>query len=329
MQSLNDEPGRLNLACCGGNAMIDAVRRAAAITLLRRIAGWGAVATSTLLSCFWSFWGIIENFHEGWWSVSLRQNLSMLLMYLLPMLAIMGVALAATRWPRIGGCLHIGAGVFAWWFFSGGAAHHLIAFPLAILGVCYWIGRPEPRKWAYALIATLPLIVLVACGIEPAVRTMRRFDDGNLGIRAVQGNGLELIWAPAGPGWPKDGVTWTEAKRRCRYLTADGLRLADTPQDVWRLPTAEETVRSLCRYGRHAGGEWHASEEKARYAVIPDKESPLWDSRSQVIYWWTSTEVGTDRALMVSYNGYVKPLPKSFAPGYLGFRAVKEPVRAP
>jgi hypothetical protein len=33
----------------------------------RQIAGWIAVSLSIVITCFWAFWGIIENFHEGWY----------------------------------------------------------------------------------------------------------------------------------------------------------------------------------------------------------------------------------------------------------------------
>lgn len=289
------------------------------------IVGWVAVSCGTLLACIWAFWGIIENFHEGWWGASLWHNLGMMVMYLAPMTVLMAVALASVRWPRVGSVLHVAASVFAFWFFSGGAAHHLIAWPLAVLGVSYWIGRPQPRKRAYWVIVSLPLIVLVVCGVEPAWRVSRRLDDGNRDARLVQGNNVQLIWAPAGPGWPTEGVTWDEAQRRCRFLAADGRSLAESPQEIWRLPTAEETVASLCRHGRHAGGTWDTAARKARYRIMPDKESPLWDTRSQVIYWWTATEVDPDHALRVSYNGFVNPLPKKIHPGYLAFRAVRDP----
>jgi hypothetical protein len=277
------------------------------------------------LACFWAFWGIIENFHEGWWGPSLWHNLGMMLMYLSPLTAFVTVALVSVRWPRVGGALHLAASLFAFWFFSGGAAHQLIAIPMALLGVGYWIGRPQPRKWAYATIVTLPLVVLVACGAEPAWRVAHRLDDGNREARPVRGNGVKLLWAPAGPGWPTDGVTWYEAQRRCRFLTADGRSLAETPQDIWRLPTAREVVASLCRHGRNAGGTWDGTIGRARFQIMPDKESPLWNTESQVIYWWTATEVDSDHAFRVSYNGFVHPLPKKFAPGYLAFRAVRGP----
>ena len=288
--------------------------------------GWFAVTCSTLLACFWAFWGIIENFHEGWWAPSLGQNLAMMFgQYLSPMMVIMAVTAISIRWPSVGGTLHLAAAAFAWWFFRGGAGHYLVSLPLALLGASYWIGCPEPRKWAYVVLVALPFITLIVCGAEPVWRVSRRFDDGVREARLIQGNGVELTWAPAGPGWPTRGVAWQEAQRRARFLTADGRSLAETPQEIWRLPTAKEAVASLCRHGRHAGGIYDCATGKARYEIIPDKESPLWDTHSQVIYWWTATEVDSEHALRVTYNGFVTPLPKQFAPGYLGFRAVREP----
>ena len=41
----------------------------------RQVAGWLAVASSTLIACVWAFWGVIENFHEGWFYDSLFLNL--------------------------------------------------------------------------------------------------------------------------------------------------------------------------------------------------------------------------------------------------------------
>jgi hypothetical protein len=44
-----------------------------------------------------------------------------------------------------------------------------------------------------------------------------------------------------------------------------------------------------------------------------------------VIYWWTGTEADGERAYYITSNGYVIPLAKKFAPGYLAFRCVCEP----
>ena len=37
----------------------------------RVIVGWIAVISITIVAGFWSFWGTIENFHEGWWQPNL------------------------------------------------------------------------------------------------------------------------------------------------------------------------------------------------------------------------------------------------------------------
>lgn len=300
---------------------------------LRPILGWIAVGLSTLAASFWAFWGIIENFHEGWYYRSVAMNLAMMVVqYLMPMLVFAGAGLIAIRWPGLGGGLHVVAALLAAWHFRGAApvvVYVSIVGPLILMGLFFWLGRPQPRRWAAAAVAGFPLIVLVACAAEPAYRVARRWDDGDRGARLVQGNAVRLIWAPAGPGWPDHGVPWNEAVRRCRHLTADGAELAATPQDVWRLPTVEEVVRSSCRRGRNAGGAWDAGSARASFQVMPDKEAPLWDVHSKIIYWWTSTEVDADRALRVCYNGHVMALPKKVGYGYLGFRAVKSPGQSP
>lgn len=241
----------------------------------RHILGWLAVGLSTLIACFWGFWGIIENFHEGWYFASLWMNLAMMVgQYLLPMLLFVGAALVAIRWPRAGGSVHVAAALWAAWQFRGSApvvVYVSIVGPLVLMGACYWLGRPQPRRWAVAAVVGCPLITLLVCGAEPVYRVAGRWDDRDRGMRLLQGHDVQLMWAPAGPGWPNDGVTWHEAVRRCRYLTADGLALADTPQDVWRLPTVEEVVGSSCRHGGHAGGTWDAGSERARFQIIPDK----------------------------------------------------------
>ena len=199
----------------------------------------------------------------------------------------------------------------------------LIAAPLLLIGALYWFGRPKPRALADALILCLPILVLLVCGVGPAIRVAGRFDDGNLNARVVVGNGLRLMWAPDGPGWPRQGVSWYEAVRRCQYLTEDGTTLADSSQNIWRLPTVEEAVRSMARHGENAEGTWDAEKAVASYRLVPDKESPLWNVHSQVIYWWTGTPIDEQRVYEVVYDGKVWPRQKQVRWGYLGFRAVR------
>jgi hypothetical protein len=121
-------------------------------------------------------------------------------------------------------------------------------------------------------------------------------------------------------------VSWEEARRRARFLTAGGTELSDEPQEVWRLPTVEEAVRSFKLHGVAAGGTWNPGSRAARYRLRPDKESPLWDLHSPKIYWWTATEIDAGTAYIVAYNGAVSPRAKRTRMGSLGFRAVRTPA---
>ena len=292
----------------------------------RVVAGWIAVVVSTAVSSFWAFWGIIENFHEGWYYESWLANVGLMLaQYLSPMLGFTAVALIALFWPRLGGGLHVVLAIFAIWFFDAfsNAATFLLIIPLIGLGSLYWFGRPKPRKVAIYLLVGLPLLTLILAGIAPAVRVSQRVNDGNLQARLVSGNGVNLVWAPDGPGWPHEGGSWVEAQDACAYLSEDGTSLAAAPQNIWRLPTVDGAVRSMARHGENSGGVWDGDAETAVYQTPPDKESPLWNVYSQVIYWWTATEVDEDHAYIIVYDGKVWPRSKQFGPAYLGFRCVK------
>jgi len=85
----------------------------------------------------------------------------------------------------------------------------------------------------------------------------------------------------------------------------------------------DEAVRSMARHGQNSAGVWDAETAQASYAVTPDKESPLWNVHSQVIYWWTDTELENGRAYIIVYDGRVWPRAKDYGPAYLGFRCVK------
>jgi hypothetical protein len=292
----------------------------------RQIVGWIAVGLSTTITCMWAFWGIIENFHEGWYFESLWSNLGMMFVqYLSPMLIFMSVTLVSLFWPRFGGGLHGLIALFAIWFFKAfsNAATFLIILPLIGLGAMYWFGHPQPRKWAISLVVGLPMLTLIISGYSPAIRVSQRVNDGNLKARLVQGNGVELTWAPDDPGWPREGGDWYEAQQVCQQLSEDGLTLESTPQDIWRLPTVDEAVRSMALHGQNSGGEWDTETAEAIYESPPDKESPLWNIYSQVIYWWTATEIDEERAYIIVYDGKVWPRAKDFGPAYLGFRCVK------
>jgi hypothetical protein len=298
----------------------------------RQIAGWAAVAASTGFACMWAWWGSIENFHEGWYHQTIWRNIGlMLVQYLSPMLIVIVVSAVAFCWPRLALPLMGASAIAAAWYFGrfriSSAAVLLIAIPLVLLGVLYHFGRPQPRKWAWRCLIGLPLVTAVASGAYPGWMAVHRFDDGNYGMRLVEGNGVILVWAPEGPGWPDSGVTWQSAMQNCADLTLDGHSLAGSPQNVWRLPTVDEAVRSLVFRGANSGGMWEPNFHRAQYRITPDKDSPLWKVHSQVIYWWTSTEAGRDRAYYITNNGYVQVVPKRIRPDYLAFRCVTEPAK--
>ena len=290
------------------------------------LAGWIAVGFSTLITCVWAFWGIIENFHEGWYYPAWLSNAGLILtQYLSPMLIFMVLTLVSIYRPRIGSVLHVIVALLAAWFFKAfsNAATFLLIIPMIGLGALYWFGRPQPRNLAASLAVGLPILTLIISGIEPALRVPKRVNDGNLQARQVHGNGVDLIWAPDGPGWPRTGTDWHEAQRVCRHLSADGLASSAVPQHIWRLPSVDEAVRSMARRGENSAGVWDPENAKVAYKTIPDKESPLWNIYSQVIYWWTSTEIDEEQALIIVYDGKVWPRSKQFGPAYLGFRCVK------
>jgi hypothetical protein len=301
----------------------------------KNILGWIAIGFSAVISSIWAFWGISEGFHEGWCKGTLWKNIGGMFAYLIPMFFSIAISVYALRSPIGGGLIYIGFGVifsifiFALWssFWTsiwGAFSWFPVTGLLIVVGVFYWIGRPKPKKLTYSLIIGIPLLIAIGFGIEPVVRVAGRVDDGIRDARLVEGNGVRLVWAPAGPGWPKSSVNWEKAKQIGLYLSDDGKTLMKTPQNIWRLPTVEEAVRSMARHGHNCGGEWDPKKERAKYKIKPDKESPLWDTTSQIIYWWTSTEKDENTVYVIIYNGVIFSEAKDFQIGSRAFRAVKE-----
>jgi len=285
---------------------------------------------TTLLSGIWAYWGAFENFHEGWYSGSIATNLLMFLFqYLIFAIVFVILALFAIKWKKVGLALHIATGAACVWFFSGATFSVLglcVIIPFVILALLYYLGEPTPRKWAYRLIVLIPLIIVLVISIPQGIKVSERINDGNFGLRIVEGNGVTLAWAPRGPGWPDKGISWDEAQRICRYLSEDGTVIMDEEQDIWRLPTADEAVRSMMLHGENSGGVWNGETKTADYDTTPDKETPLWDVHSKVIYYWTSdTSKGDQKqAFIIVYDGGVYDKDKLSAQDYLSFRAVKE-----
>ena len=296
----------------------------------RQILGWLGVTITMIISSIWAYWGAFENFHEGWYAVSLWENIFMLVFqYLLFSIGFSCLAVIALRWKKVGLVMHILVALFCVWFFSGAVFEVLgllIVIPFVILGLIYYFGDPKPKKWAYRLIILIPLIIILAISIPQGIKVSQRLDSGETGMQIVEGNGVTLAWAPRGPGWPDQGVSWQEAMEICKYLSQDGTLIMEEEQNIWRLPTIDEAVRSMMLHGENVEGVWNAEDEEAIYVKTPDKESPLWDVHSQVIYYWTQNTSIKDenQAYIIVYNGAVYDKRKIDGQSYLSFRAVKE-----
>ena len=294
----------------------------------KTILGWIAVSITVLISSLWAYWGAIENFHEGWYS-NFWENMGMFLFqYLLFPIIFITLALVILKWKKAGLVLHVVVAAFSAWFFSGAnftVLGLLIVIPFIVLGLLYYFGEPSPRKWAYRLIIVIPLVIVLGISTGQLVKISQRIDDGNYNAVVVEGNGVTLMWAPRGPGWPDEGVSWEEASEICKYLSEDGTTIMQEEQNIWRLPTIDEAVRSMMLHGENAGGVWYAADERAVYDITPDKESPLWDVHSKVIYYWTSETDSKyeNRAYIVVYHGGIYDKMKTISPAYLSFRAVK------
>jgi len=223
-------------------------------------------------------------------------------------------------------------------------------------------GATPPDGWfrrylRYVLAIGLPLLVAVAVSVVNLPIVLTRVDDGDRGARLIKGHDITLVWAPKGPGWnwkqpwggypswdhialygvppvgieDKPGYEEVHATSKdmastglCRYLSEDGLTLMAEPQDVWRMPTTGEIVRSLARHGQNAGCVWGGQVGRADCEITPDKETPLWAPDQPPIYYWSAGEHDGQRAYYVSNNGHVGYQPKGWGNPRHGYRCVRE-----
>jgi hypothetical protein len=286
----------------------------------KRWIGIGAIAVAFCNSLFWAYWGITENFHEGWYFPAFIDNLRLMLgQYLSPFLISILVFAVGSRYPRIGSLLFFILGVFVQFYIN----NLVIAIPFLLIGLAFFIGKVNVSGRLIFFLSIIPTVIIGALGSYHFIRVSGRYFDGNFDLRHIEGNEVSLTWAPRGPGFPAKGVNWAEAKNACEFLSADGLTVMDKPQYIWRLPTVEECVRSFRRSNKNCGGTLDSETNKPLYEVKPDKESPLWDIYSPIIYYWTATEIDSLNAYIVVYDGGVFSRNKSRNPDYLGFRAVK------
>jgi hypothetical protein len=294
----------------------------------QQVLGWMATVIVIIIASFWAYWGGMENFHEGWYSSNIWENIFiMLIQYWSLALVFIIIGLVGIRFPIASLVLCIVVGIGTAIFLSGTSFSLLwimIIIPLAGLGLLFFFGRVRPRNIAYILVAALPVAILIITSTFGMVRASKRIDDGGYGQRQIETESICLIWAPRGPGWPNDGTSYLEAKEICAHLNEDGTKILDRRVGMWRLPTIEEAVASQMLHGENAGGLWDAENKTVKYKFTPDKETPLWDPHSKIIYYWTDTIESEGNAFIIVYNGGVYSRSVKSHPDYLSFRAVKE-----
>ena len=189
-----------------------------------------AVLVCLLPAVFWAIWGGAELFHEsGTWYAGMVQ-------YVLPWVPFILIGVVGLFWPRLLALLTvplIGAAAFyiVRGYLGSGNLSLLIGFivvglaPLVGLTVLFWRGRGPapapsslagrmlrpPRRWAGVGIVVLPVGTFIAISAVNYVDWARRADDGYRGERVIEGNGVTLVWAAQGPGWPEHGGrSWNE-----------------------------------------------------------------------------------------------------------------------
>jgi len=120
----------------------------------------------------------------------------------------------------------------------------------------------------------------------------------------------------------------------CRYLSEDGKTLMNERQNIWRMPTTEEIVRSLVGEGKNARCTWDKKSGKADCVRRPNKDTPLWAPDEEPIYYWSADEYDEESAWYVPYNGGIRyggvisHRTKDWGNPRHGYRCVREPQTA-
>jgi len=291
------------------------------------VCGLVAVGICAAIAGFWSVWGAIENFHEGWYEHSLLANLKLAFVQYLswPILFALLATLGIWR-PKLGGVafIVIGVAINAFLFgFRNPVGLMLILSPCVILGLLFGFGEVPRPKIASAVVLGIPSLIIVAISIPLGWKVSHRITFISKEPLVWKAANETLVWAPPGPGWPRTGVSYSEAQYRCLHLSLDGLTVCRQPVNVWRLPTVDEAIEALNRGGKASGCTYMGPNRMQPCEIEPDKEAPVWDPFSNVIYWWTGSDDSVGRNMRICYNSYVLPVAKGPS-NYTGFRAVKQ-----
>ncbi|MEM7204174.1 MAG: hypothetical protein AAF628_28195 [Planctomycetota bacterium] len=221
------------------------------------------------VTLFWTFWGTLEMYHEGWWGSGPGR-----LLYLAPASTCTVLALLGQRWPLVGGCALIGASLWftAWWLplsVARGSELGDLAVRLAIAGTPAAVGTlfllearrrrgsaaPPASRWIVrhlgsVLSVVAPVLMLLGISAVRLPTVLSRFDDGDRGAKVIAGPDGPLVWAPEGPGWSAgagEGRDWRcyPSWNRLALYGMEPVGLGDKPDR----PEGPATMAEMQRYG--------------------------------------------------------------------------------
>jgi hypothetical protein len=193
-----------------------------------------------------------------------------------------------------------------------------------LLAFGFYLGEFKRKKILILSLIIISSLIILSFGIPQLIKVENRYNDNNFGTRIIMGNNVNLTWAPQGIGFPLEVTTdWQTAKNNCARLNKEGTKLEDNKKNIWRLPTRDEIVRSMTRKNHNAMG-FMDDFGIAQYEVRPDKETPLWNPHSKIIYYWTNESKNEERAYLVAYNGYILNRNKNSGANYQGYRCVEK-----
>jgi len=297
---------------------------------IKKIISWIAIVISLTTSSFWSYWGIQEFFHEGWYSRSIGNMLFLFFVqYMSFTIIFTALALVTITYKKAGLILYILVGIFSAFFFNGASfevTYLTLAIPFILLGLLFYYGEFIYKRTIKWIMIGLPLLIIIIFGTPLLIRNINRLDDGNYNTRILDCQDKQIVWAPRGYGFPNEGVNWSEAKKACARLSENGQILLKESANIWRLPSVKEAVMCQQKHSKNAGGVWDEQSRQARYKLPPDKETPLWQPNSEIIYYWTAevSQETDEQAYIFTYDGKIYDKDIRYAPNYQSFRCVKD-----
>ena len=148
------------------------------ITKRHLIFGWIAVGIVIIIASLWAYWGGVENFHEGWYSQGVWENISMMIVqYWSLSLIFIIIGIIGIRFPIASLPICIAIGIAASIILSGANPSLLwamIIVPLTGLGLLFFFGRAKPRKFAYILAVALPIAILLTTSVIWLIKVSKK-----------------------------------------------------------------------------------------------------------------------------------------------------------